>query len=53
MTQKLNYHLYLEFWSHKKRQKDHIFMIVERDFRTLEELRLAKDKILAILEEDL
>ena len=48
MTQKLNYHLYIEYWSHQKK-KDHILLIVERDFETISELRNVKDRINAIL----
>ena len=48
MAQKLNYHLYLEFWSHGKK-KEHILLIVERDFKSISELRLIKERIDTIL----
>lgn len=48
MGQKLNYHLYIEFWTRQKK-KDHILLIVERDFKSFNELRLAKEKIELVL----
>jgi hypothetical protein len=48
MVQKLNYHLYIEFWSHQKK-KQHVLLVVERDFKSISELRSIKEKIDLIL----
>jgi hypothetical protein len=44
-SSKLDYHLYIEFWSNREKEKEHIILIVERDFANMAELYLTKEKI--------